>query len=152
MTFDDIFFVVSSSSSSSSSFSSSSSSSRTSDSRPKFSSANSLRLFAGVANFQFDDQMAAEAGHDFPVVLMAKDKNELVLNLRLGLLLLMIMLLLLIILLIVDNVVDCVDVIVVVDNVVDRIDKVIVVVSSRRNGRLVGPFSDSDRRSLGFFM
>ena len=47
-----------------------------SDVKPKFHSPNSLRCFVGVANFQFDNQMASETGYDFPVVLLARDRNE----------------------------------------------------------------------------
>ena len=61
MTFDDLFVVAVASS--------------VSDARTKYFSPNSLRLFCGAANFQIDNQMASEAGHDFPVVLLAREKE-----------------------------------------------------------------------------
>ena len=64
MTFDDITIAGASSSR------------PESDVKPKFHSPNSLRFFVGVANFQFDNQMASETGFDFPVVLLARDRNE----------------------------------------------------------------------------
>ena len=61
MTVDDLFVVAVASS--------------VSDTRAKFFSPNFLRLFLGAANFQIDNQMAPEAGHDFPVVLLAREKE-----------------------------------------------------------------------------